>query len=396
MSKEQYIQEDEIDLRKLVNIILPKKKFILIVTFLIVLLSMIYVLFKPPVYQVKSVVRIGYIDNKLLDDSKIIEKKLRIIFNVDNKNLQSDILVKDIKTVKKVENFLEIITEGRDNEIAIKKNKEVIEFIKNEYKQKINQEIYKTKLSIKNIKKEIYYFERIEKTNLEFQIKKVKTQTIANIDREIRLIKEQKLPNLYNEMAFFKTTILNSIENKLKFNNSKLKEYEESIKKISTINSDNDTQNMLMSMQLLNTQNLVLNLQNKIEDLNTKKETILNSDLTDIEIKIKNLKDITLKELEIKKQNIIQELLNKLKVELEINLVNKISNLKEKIKQLENKLVDGSIKNSEIVGEIIVNDSPIKPKKKLIILVSFIAGLILSIFLVFFINFIQNLKKEEK
>lgn len=53
-------------------------------------------------------------------------------------------------------------------------------------------------------------------------------------------------------------------------------------------------------------------------------------------------------------------------------------------------------KNTEVVGKIIINDSAIKPKKKLIVIVAFITGLILSIFLVFLIEFIRGFKEEEK
>ncbi|MCT7605861.1 hypothetical protein [Aliarcobacter butzleri] len=48
------------------------------------------------------------------------------------------------------------------------------------------------------------------------------------------------------------------------------------------------------------------------------------------------------------------------------------------------------------IGEIIISNEPInKPKKSLIIATAFVTGFILSIFLVFFIEFIRTLKKEE-
>ena len=50
--------------------------------------------------------------------------------------------------------------------------------------------------------------------------------------------------------------------------------------------------------------------------------------------------------------------------------------------------------NSIIVGNLIAHDFAIKPKKKLIVIVSFVTGLILSIFIVFFMNFIQGFKEE--
>ena len=40
------------------------------------------------------------------------------------------------------------------------------------------------------------------------------------------------------------------------------------------------------------------------------------------------------------------------------------------------------------------NDFPTKPKKILIVAVAFVTGFIISIFLVFFIQFIQGIRKE--
>ncbi len=47
------------------------------------------------------------------------------------------------------------------------------------------------------------------------------------------------------------------------------------------------------------------------------------------------------------------------------------------------------------IGKIKIDDSPINtPKKKLIVVVAFITGLILSIFLVFFLDFISKMKED--
>jgi len=69
---------------------------------------------------------------------------------------------------------------------------------------------------------------------------------------------------------------------------------------------------------------------------------------------------------------------------IELNL--QVMDMLYKKDELESMLLPHNYKNSEIVGKIITSDSPIKPKKKLIVAVAFIAGLILSIFLVFLIN----------
>jgi capsular polysaccharide biosynthesis protein len=67
-----------------------------------------------------------------------------------------------------------------------------------------------------------------------------------------------------------------------------------------------------------------------------------------------------------------------------------INDLYEKKNLAKSMLLPYNYKNSEIIGAIITNDYPIKPKKELIVLVAFVTGLIVSIFIVFFLNFIKN------
>ena len=74
---------------------------------------------------------------------------------------------------------------------------------------------------------------------------------------------------------------------------------------------------------------------------------------------------------------------------IKFDLTSKIDNLNLEISSY-------NIKKTELLGNIITNDYPIKPKKKLIVTVAFMTGFILSIFLVFFIEFIKGIKKEKK
>lgn len=48
------------------------------------------------------------------------------------------------------------------------------------------------------------------------------------------------------------------------------------------------------------------------------------------------------------------------------------------------------------IGNIVIDDNPInKPKKLLIVVVSFVSGVMLSIFLVFFMKFVSSIRKED-
>ena len=66
----QIIQEDEIDLRELFITIWNKKIFIMAFTSIVTILSIIYAYSKTPIYEVKSVIRIGYIGQELLEKTK--------------------------------------------------------------------------------------------------------------------------------------------------------------------------------------------------------------------------------------------------------------------------------------------------------------------------------------
>ena len=82
----------------------------------------------------------------------------------------------------------------------------------------------------------------------------------------------------------------------------------------------------------------------------------------------------------------------KLEYKLNVDLKNEKIKLQEEILEYKFKNSKNNVQNSVVVGSYIIKNYPVKPKKKLIIVVSFITGLILAIFAVFFLNFIS---KEE-
>jgi len=68
----------------------------------------------------------------------------------------------------------------------------------------------------------------------------------------------------------------------------------------------------------------------------------------------------------------------------------------QQILTLKKQISPQNIIKTSIIGPILTHDYPIKPKRKLIIIIVFITSFIFSIFLVFFIEFIKSLKEEIK
>ncbi|MGB5793143.1 GNVR domain-containing protein, partial [Poseidonibacter sp.] len=65
------------------------------------------------------------------------------------------------------------------------------------------------------------------------------------------------------------------------------------------------------------------------------------------------------------------------------------------LNQLSLSISSYNITPTKMLGKIMTNDYPVKPKKKLIVVVALVTGFILSIFIVFFMQFIAGFKEEK-
>lgn len=432
--------EEEIDLRELFKIIWDRKVFIIVFTLVVTIIAGLYTYLKIPIFEVKSYVELGYINKEKIEDIDSLEQKLKVIFSVEDMKFEKDSfekgIVTSIKQVKAVKNFLEIKTEALSNEAATAKNKEVLKFIQELSSEKIKEHEILLENSILNTQREIDFINNIEMKNISSQIEilkeqeiksidreieilknqniknidkrinLLKTQNIVNIDRQINLLKTQEIPALKTNINFLTNSKTKSLEEKINYYSKSLQIYISELDKLNkSIEKVDTTSSMIASVQMLNYQNLITNAQNQIKDLELQIEIIRNETIPKLKynlenittIQIKDLQDkkenittIQIKDLENKKANVSNEIIRKLEDKINIELQTKISQLNEKvdIQKLQNS--EQNITNTKLVGEYIIRDYPIKPKKLLIIVVAFVTGFILSIFLVFFLQFIRK------
>jgi len=218
--EKQNIYEDEIDLRELFNTILEKKFFILIFTSLVTIAAIFYAYLKRPIFEVKANVQIGFIDDELIADPDTLVKTLNIVFNVEDKSSSTKkeyiSTVTSINKNKKIKNFIEIKTEGISNPEALKLNKEVVKYIKDNYKSTVEQYILNTNNKIKSIKKQIYNLENFETENIKREIKLLRKQAIVKIDEKIKNINEQDIANIQQQIKLLKSQNIIKIDEKIK------------------------------------------------------------------------------------------------------------------------------------------------------------------------------------
>ena len=133
----QYIEEDKIDLRELFAILKRRKKLIWGVTVLFTLLALVYVFIAKPVYEVKTMLEVGQIDAKPIDDINNIQQKLAYEYQVNVKGKKIELpRVKAISIPKKSSSILSVIIHGNNNEDAVKYIETVIGKIETDYKEK--------------------------------------------------------------------------------------------------------------------------------------------------------------------------------------------------------------------------------------------------------------------
>ncbi len=275
----QYIQEDKIDLRELFTVLKRRKKLIWSVTSLLTLLALIYVFVAKPVYEVKTMIEVGQIDAKPIDNVNDIKQKLSYKYQVNVKGKKIELpRVKTISVPKKSDRILSLIIHSNNNEEGIKYIQTVINKIETQYKEK--------------------------------------TDAYTNSQKELITLTREDIKENTASLTQMK------------------KELDKYSQKIVSLKSEDAALAGIYALQIGQKQTQLQNLKKYISQLKTKEQ----------------------------------------KLKLSITPL--------------------MIKPTHIVGEIETLDKPIKPKKLLIVIIAFITGFMLSIFLVFFLEFIRGSREK--
>ena len=342
----QQIEEDKIDLRELFSVLKRRKKLIWSVTAFFTLLALIYVLVATPWWQVNATLEIGkYIDTKTgkeiyLEKGTGVSERLKVKYIDIYKHIKDrDTKIEFIKSSKKNPQFISISALGKDNQLALSEIQKVIDDLQNRHQKIIDEIIAKKQSELDGIDREI------------FQIKQHK---MVNIIEKIDYTKKVELPAIDKKIATVESDLKKSIKQK-----------EEAVKNLSSLNNEAS----LAALRMAQIQGLEYKIsanEMKLIDFNTQKQKALSTTLPDLARVLEQLKKIDLVELQ------------------------------EKRKLTMLSMQSHNYHNTEIVGNIITQDKPVKPKKTLIVIVAFITGLMLSVFLAFLLEFLRGKKEEEK
>ncbi len=341
----QYIEEDKIDLRELFSVLKRRKKLVWSVTGLFTLLALVYVLIATPWWQVNATLEIGkYIDTKTgkeiyLEKGAGVSERLKVKYIDIYKHVKDrDTEITSISSSKKNPQFISISALGKDNQITLSEIQKVIDDLQNRHQKIIDEIIAKRESELDGTDRKIF---------------QIKHYQMTDITEKVDYIKKVELPAIDKRIATVEADLKNSIIQK-----------EEAIKNLSLLNNEAS----LAALRLAQIQGLEYKISEnemKLINLNTEKQRALLTTLPDLARKLEQLKKIDLVELQEKRKLTVLS------------------------------MQPHNYHNTNIVGSVITQDKPVKPKKKLIVIIAFITGLMFSIFLAFFLEFIRDSREEE-
>lgn len=334
--------DNEIDLKNMFNIIWDKKLVIIALTGLVTVLSVVFALTRTPIYQSKAVIELGSYKVKsgfnVIDDSRKLAQELNVLFiDILKSELNRKAKIVDISTINKQKNFIKLVAQGLSTDETVKELEKVIAYMQTKHKKLLDEVISNKRLELQKI------------------------------NDQLKLLQENKLVALNEDISYLKQVELPSLDKKLAFIE----------KKISKIQSQiNITQQNIIKIQSKNPSLAALNVMEKRN---------LEESLSDLKLHSLDLKD--------KQTNLELKVLPRLLRNKSNLLSMETNNLLIKKNIVEQSLLSHNYKNTQVVGKIISTDYPVKPKKRLIVTVGFVAGFTLSVILVLIISFNRERKK---
>ena len=396
---QQRYEDDEIDLIELFKKIWASRKTVALITGCFTTIGILYALIATPWYQATATFEPGgYLsgDNKkYFNDKKIFVEDIKIRYIDSLKYAKTmGFVVKKVEEIKDNDKLFKIEVIGKSNEIATSIVNDILKDLQNMDKPFIDEYILDKKnaiaqidrqisnmnnIQIQDLKNRIDYMEKIQLPRLDEQIKYMENNTIESAKREIEILDKITIPRT-NEQ-------INLVKENLKQYKDNLKIYEKNAIK-------NNELRAVVALDERSILNLIVNNEKNLIDLQKDLNLIEISTRPNLNDKLDKLINIDLPALYAQKDEILSHQLPLLKSELNDLQKNKISKLEDDKKVLELALKPYNYSPIKIVSNIITYENPVKPKKLLIVVISFFVGFMISIFGVLTVGALRENTKD--
>lgn len=401
-------EEEKIDLRELWKILKRRKKTIFLTSGILFLIALVYLIFSTSFFEAKATIEMGKelvkkndgaLITKYFDDSKNLKQYLDVKYDTAGKYREKNAtsFIDSVTIPKKSEGFLIISALGPDNEQAIKTLKVTIDDIVSKHRVYYDSIIQHKKDTIETLDKEMNYRLDVELPQLKKNLELLKTVELKKIEERINLVKILDIKKIEEKINFFKKLKIPAIQKKIEENRKEISNRQASIEEMMAslkgVAEKDPALATMTAMQIANLQNDIARLKMQIIDHESEIKKIEEETIPDLMKQKERIAKETLFNLESQKRRLLEEVIPAKQAQIEKLTKITIPQLETRISQVKTSMKEPYLVMTHIVGKIYTHDYPIKPKKKLVLAVALITGLMLGVFLAFFLEFIS---KEEK
>lgn len=372
-------EEDTIDLRELWQTLKKRQKTIWWTTGLVFIAGLFYLWMAKSVYEARATIAIGKqlikksdgtLVEKYFDDVQRLKQLLDVKYDTAGKYREKNVIdyIKSIDVPKNVKGFLTIISYGSSNDGAIKVLRGPIDFVENKHKTYLESILDTKRHKLNSDLEQLKYYKGIELKRLYKELELARSIDLKKVKDKIALIEKTKIP---------------TIEKKIEDIDKEIKEKKQTISQLQK--SIRDTAGKDPALAAMSAMQMG-SLQNDVARLLQKRLDLLAS--------IREYRQLMIPDLEAEQKRILEKVIPAKEAAIKKLESMIIPKLQSKIDELKVSMKPPYLTPTKVIGGIKTHDHPIKPKKKLVLIVSLITGLMLGVFLALFREFLNKAPEE--
>lgn len=404
MKDNEIYRDDEIDLFELFSTLWKAKKKIIAFSAGFLALGVIYTLIATPWYKATALVEIGYYKNNengtvkdtMLDSPQNIIEKLKMKYIDLLKDVKDkDAIVKSVSEIKNNNRFINIVVDAKSNEEAIGMINKVVSDVASEHKELIDAYISSKEIELANVNRQIEFLKNNTIVSTQTKIDNINKITIPNLDRQIKYYEETIIPSAQRDLVNIEEISLKTLDQRLKLENENLTKYEEALKSLKkTMNKDNKIVDFIILTQEQNLNSRIISANNNIISLEQSRDTILSQTKPNLQNRLDKLVSIDLPNLQSQRDKVLNDTLPSYQRELANLQTAELEKLLDRKSIVELALKPFSYKNTAIVSQIATSESPEKPKKLIIWVISLMVGGMFGVFGVLLSDMVKKRKEQ--
>ena len=403
-------EEDEIDLRNLWEVLKKRRWLILFTAAAALMASFAYILLAKPLYKAEATLEIGKelvslkdgsLRTKYFDEAKRLKQNIDIKYDTKGEYREKGVsaYIERVVIPKKSEGFITIVSYGENNDAAMNKLKEPIGEIMDTHRIYYNSLLEKKKDTIRQLQHQVDYNLDTILPSLKTSLELLRTIELGKIDKQLGLIRSIDLKKIDEKIDWIEKEKIPTIEKKLSETESEIVKKEKTIatmrRQISKVAHSDPALAAMSAMQMANLQNDVSRLKMQLIDYRSQIKKLKEETIPDLQREKKRIMETTIPSLEAKKVRLEKE-----EIPAKISAIKKIENitipqLKTRIKQIGTSMHEPYLVMTKVLGEIYTQERPVKPKKGVILAIALVSGLLLGVFLAFFLEFITKRAEDE-